>query len=278
MSVKSINILKLLITGAIVLLWPFSFFLNNKLSDFFYYFLPSLFLLLAFYFYQKKQNLWIFCLLAVGIINPLLSLFPAVFGIVYFVLKKSKYNLFFLILALVIFSVNFKNYTDKSIFYYSENDRQEIFRRGNVYPTIWMSRLFQNKPGIYWDRFKFNFFAITDPNNYFFHFHPREITVTNQNLDKFPFLSMVFFLTGFYLAVKNKNVLIFFVFLALIFDLSFLKNFDQNDASLFVPFVIILIYGLEEFVSKQTLWKKIFMVIFLIFTITEFLHVLIRSI
>jgi hypothetical protein len=140
-----------------------------------------------------------------------------------------------------------------------------------------MARLFQNKLSIYGDEFKFNFFALTDPNNYFFHFHPREITQDNQNLDKYPALVIIFLLFGLYYLPKNpdKNFIIFLCS-ALLINLSLLKSFDRVDLSLYLFISLIIIWGFQEFNKLKTPYISLGLYLFIIFGLIEYLSILLR--
>lgn len=173
-------------------------------------------------------------------------------------------------------NLNFKKLRDQTIFYYDPQAQQQVIMKGYLYPTIWMSRLFQNKPSIYLERFEFNFFALTDLNNYFFAFHPREIIIDNTNLQKYPFLSIAFFLIGLYKLPKHKYFNPVGLSLVLmIIILSLLKNFDGYDFVLYFPLSAILLIGFMEFYKKPSYLKTIFVIFFLTFTIIELTHTLI---
>lgn len=226
--------------GLILLLWPVSLFLENSFKDFIIFFLPAVLLLVSFFLFRKKNLLW----------------------------------LAFLTVALLY---NFRGLSDNSIFRYNNDLRQEVIQKSYLYPNIWLPRIFQNKLSVSWNQFNFNFFALVDPNNYFFNFHPREILIDNQNLPKFPFLAIVFFCFGLYNLGKNPNKEFLAVTVPiLIFNLSLLKNFDRYDFTLYVPFSIIILSGFSDFKLYFKKHQKIFWVLFLIFTITEYLHFLVR--
>jgi hypothetical protein len=178
-------------------------------------------------------------------------------------------------MTLVIFFGG-KVFFGSSIFYFEHNDQQKIIRQGYLYPNIYLARLFQNKPTIYKDRFLFNFFSVIDPNNYFFGYHPRQITADNQNLQKFPFLSLSFFLIGLFHSVLKRKW--FLVSLLIIFiNLALLKNFDKTDGVLWLPLSGILIEGWQNFTAKMNFLKWVFLIFFLIFTLTEYLQIVISS-
>ena len=86
------------------------------------------------------------------------------------------------------------NYFRFSIFAPDDQAPLIINAKRSVYGFDFFGRLFNNKATFVYNRFKANFFALTDLNNYFFGFHPREIVRENLNLDKFPFISIILML------------------------------------------------------------------------------------
>ena len=85
----------------------------------------------------------------------------------------------------------------KTIFSFDYQASQLILRKIYLYPNIPLARLFQNKAQIPTTKYESNLVALIDPNNYFFGFHPREVA-GGLNLVKFPFVSLPFFILGFY--------------------------------------------------------------------------------
>lgn len=170
--------------------------------------------------------------------------------------------------------INFHDLKSNTIFYYNPDSLQNILTEGYLYPTVWMSRLFQNKPSIYLHRFEDNFFALLDINNYFFAFHPREIHVNNQNLQKFPSLSLVFLLIGFYSLPKKRLKFFVSILIFLIFPLSLLKNFDRFDIILYPIISYFICSGIVEFFKKPSLLKNLFTIFFLLFSLIELTHTL----
>jgi hypothetical protein len=144
-----------------------------------------------------------------------------------------------------------------------------------VYPNRYLARLFQNKPSIYIGRFWDNFFAITDLGNYFFGYQPRPLVEGNQNLQKFPFLALPFFLVGIYRCLKERKKLV--ITLAFVVaNLSLLKYFDKTDAILWLPLAMIIFLGVR-YLNRLPLFLKLGLAsIFIIFTITEYLHLFVN--
>lgn len=154
---------------------------------------------------------------------------------------------------------------------------QLILRNIHLYPNVFLARLFQNKGRIYFDKFTGNFFALTDPNNYFFGLHPRPIVPDNKNLFKFPFVAIVFFFYGLLFIHKYKyGKVLGLVSLALLLFLSTLANFDGYDFLLWLPVSLVIIHGANVMEQKN---KKLFTaaaIIFLIFAIPEIIRAFIK--
>lgn len=273
MGKKAEQALVLILINLSVFFWPLNFLIHNNLKDTIHFFLPSLLLFCAVTLFKDKIVGRSILLSGIPVLNSSLILVPIV-SLLY-KNKKIGYVLFGMILTLSVFFAA-KSFIGSSIFYYEHHDQQKIIRQGYLYPNIYLSRLFQNKPSIYIDRFLFNFFSLTDPNNYFFGFHPRQIPVENQNLQKFPFLSVVFFLIGLYQAVFKRKILL--VTLLIIFiNLALLKNFDKTDSLVWLPISILVIEGIYNFVKKINFQKRLLLLIFFIFTLAEYFQLIVSS-
>lgn len=161
---------------------------------------------------------------------------------------------------------------ENTIFYKSHNDEQMVVQRGNLYPSIWLSRMFQNKPSIVVGRFEHNLFALLDLNNYFFGFHPREGDTQNQNLQKFPALSIILLVIGLYnLLGRNRGLLILVWLILGVIGLSMLRNFDGFDLLLYIPMSVTILIGLEEIIKHKTRW--IWIGILFAFSLVEYLQI-----
>lgn len=255
-----------------VLFWPLNFLLHNSLEQTFHFFLPSILAIGGVGFMKNFLIGRSVVLGAIPLVNSSLLFVPLLIS----TLKRNIFN--YLLIALVVGSSLFfawKPFLGSSIFYFSLDDQQKIIRQTYLYPDIYTARLFQNKLTIYTNRFLFNFFALIDPNNYFFGFHPREIAVENQNLQKFPFLTAGFFLIGLYHAIRNKRCLLGAIVVILV-NLALLKNFDKTDAILWLPLSILIIDGIIKFTKTPLRLKLLGIGIFFIFTLTEYLHLIIN--
>lgn len=256
--------LKKIVIVLSLILWPLGLFLANKPLDFLSYALPSSLLALCYFLYIKgRRNLSFLSILAIPFVEPKLALFPLLFVAGVFIWKKERARVFVLLaLSLITLLVNWKGFRGQTIFTPDYEARQEVIRNTQLYPSIFLARLFHNKARIYLNKFDDNFFALIDPNNYFFGFHPREIQVANQNLDKFPFLGIPFFLYGLFRLSKKKNwELTAILFVSGLLALSVLSSFDRNDFILWVPLGLILVHGVNEFnfsFRKRALYYLVF--------------------
>ena len=160
---------------------------------------------------------------------------------------------------------DFANYFRHSILAPDQEAPLIINTKRSLYPNDLVGRFFNNKATFVWGRFKANFFALTDPNNYFFGFHPREIVRENLNLDKFPFISIIFLLYGLYrlnLLKRGRGLLLLFVVLACLLSLA---NFDKVDFILYPVLAVFIIHGTRRMrTEKPKLFVAvaIFLVIF----------------
>lgn len=158
-----------------------------------------------------------------------------------------------------------RNYYSFSIFAPDDQAPLIINSKRSIYPNDFMGRFFNNKAAFIYGRFKANFFALTDPNNYFFGFHPREIVRQNLNLEKFPFVSAVFLVYAFYRFNKLKRAkFLLTLFFTLVAFLS-LANFDKVDFVLYPILSIFMVHGIT-LMSKERpklyLTTAIFLIIF----------------
>ena len=164
------------------------------------------------------------------------------------------------------------NYFRFSIFAPDDQAILVINAKRSVYENDFLGRLFNNKATFVYNRFKANFFALTDPNNYFFGFHPREIVRENLNLDKFPFISLVFLLYAFYcfnLLKKGKLLLIAFFVLA---GLLALANFDKVDFILYPILAVFMLHGIKRMRTEKPRFFVAVAIFLVIFSIPQYLR------
>lgn len=235
--------LKKIVIFLILVTWPISLFVNNTFMDFLNYIFPFL--------------------------NPKFAIFPILFVLIYYQFKKPK----LILLSLLVLVIFIKPFFGQTIFIKDYEAGQKILQEQKLYNSVFLARLFQNKARIPLDKFTNNLFALTDPGNYFFGFAPRQITIDNQNLKKFPFLSLPFLLLGLYSIKKLKYYKLILAFtVAAIINLSLLTNFDRNDFVLWLPLSIFIIYGLNVF-HKHFKYAKYFEFIFITFASLEIIRI-----
>ena len=164
------------------------------------------------------------------------------------------------------------NYFRFSIFAPDDQAPLIINAKRSVYGFDFFGRLFNNKATFVYNRFKANFFALTDLNNYFFGFHPREIVRENLNLAKFPFISSVFLLYAFYcfnLLKKGKLLLIAFFVLA---GLLALANFDKADFILYPILAVFMLHGIKRMRTEKPRFFVAVAIFLVIFSIPQYLR------
>ncbi len=249
--------------------WPAHLFLSNTPADFLSYFLPAVLLGISLFLYPSSNYFWF--LLAIGLIQPKLALFPLLVSLLFFLIKKQ--NLLFLLLSAIIFIFNLKPFQAQSILHYDHNKTQEVISRTQLYPNSLLARTFHNKARIYLDKTNERLFALTDINNYFFSFHPRENILENQNLVKFPFVSIIFFLVGlFYLNKHPKFIFLTLIAASLLTNLSMLNIYDRNDFILWPILAAVIIFGAKTPYSSTHRLANITSAVLLLFAGIEFIR------
>lgn len=265
--------------------WPLSLLLANTFSDFIKYLIPVFLLGASFALFRGTSKFFLAPLLLVPFFEPKLAALPLLVALATFVWQRERRYLLLIGLSVFVLLLNWKGFWGQTIFVPDYERQQEVIGKTYLYPSVFMARTFQNKARIYADKFTNNFFALSDPNNYFFGFHPREIKIDNQNLRKYPFLSLVFVLFGFYYHASDKLVylrnnphykFILVLVASSILSLSILSIFDRNDFILWFPLSLVLIHGIRVFEEKKWKFRSIFYAVFLIFTITELIRIFLQ--
>lgn len=257
--------------------WPLSLFLANSYNNFIGYLVPAAFLITSLILSKKQLKYYFLPILFIPFFEPKLALIPLGIAVLkLFQSKIKKAPMIFLFLSLIVFLISWKEFSGQTIFTPDYEARQAVIRNTQLYRTVFMARLFHNKARIHIDKFNDNFFALSDPNNYFFGFHPRQIVIDNQNLDKFPFAALPFVFFGIYHLNKSKNKrFIINTFIVSIFSLSLLNIFDRNDFILWVPISLTFIHGVKQF-SKRFKISKIFFLLFIFFSIPELIRIFVQ--
>lgn len=263
--------LKTLIIISIAVYWPLSLILNSTSGDLAKYLIPGLLLLLS-YFLFKKNTFFLVPVLLIPLFSPKLVMFPILFSLfMLFAGKKKKLAFIALAFSLIIAFISWNSFVGQTIFRKDYEAEQKIIRDTQLYDSIFLARTFHNKARLYIDKFNSNFFALIDLNNYFFGNHPRQVPGA-QNSERFPFLSVFFFLFGlFYLRKNPDNMFLIASVLLGILSLSVLTIFDGNDFVLWLPLTLVTIFGFQ--LISKTKHFRIFLLIFLIFTFVEYLRI-----
>jgi len=240
------NYKKIVITLTL-LFWPLSLLLANTFPNFLGYIFP--------------------------IFQPKFAILPLIFILLNFKKKYLKY----LVLSIIFLIILWKPFFGQTILKFDYEKGQQVLQRSQLYPNVYLARVFQNKARVPFDKFTGNFFALTDPNNYFFGFAPRQITIDNQNLQKFPFLSLVFLIaTAFSLnSLKHRKLIITFL-LATVLNLSILGSFDRNDFILYYPLSLLIIHGVNIFDKKYANYSKYFYLLFIVISIFELIRIFVK--
>lgn len=265
-----------------IILWPLSLFIANTPNDFAKASIPAICIAISFFLLKKGDSFYLLPILIIPLLEPKLSLVPFLlsvldFSINFYSTKKIDQKtvvVVFISLLLLVFKWN--AFSGQTIFKKDYEGEQKVLQNITLYPTVFFARVFQNKARIPLDKFNFNMFALTDPNNYFFGFHPRQIQLDNQNLYKFPFLAIGAFLLGLFKISKFKYKDYFWktLFVSLV-SLSILSVFDRTDFILWIPLSILFYYGVEEVNKLSSFKKNVFYLLFFVFTIPIFARVLI---
>lgn len=271
----TIHILLMLLPSVIflsLLFWPISLFLQNDFPSTLRYFSLALIIFLTWYTYSRGFSKPYFFLFILPFLYPPLVLLPLLFFVFSFFFRSPSILIpkkYFLVSLLLFFFFSSSFYT-QSIFLYSRSFEESVHTNISAYSSPLFGRLFHNKLKTNTSLFSVRFFALTDPNNYFFGFHPREIKRENQNLQKFPFLGIFFLLYGIYFFPRHLHKNFFFsLFFACLFSLCFLTDFDRFDFLLYPLISIVYIYGITTFFKRYPHSFFLFR-IFLVFSLIEF--------
>ncbi len=262
--------LKNIVIAFVLILWPLDLYLKNTPQNYIAYIGPTLILLISYLLFKKNKIYFWVPFLLIPFVSPKLAVLPLSISLFSLFFKRNRFSALFITASLILGFIFIKPFWGQTIFKFDYEARQQVIRNTYLYPNVFLARLSQNKTKIISDKLNSNFFAITDPSNYFFGFHPREGYIENQNLGKYLFLSLPFLFLGLYYLKNNKNK--GFVIPALIGSvlvLSVLTNFDRQDFVLFVPLSLVIIDGINIFEKKYSKISKYYWVIFVIFSLQQ---------
>lgn len=269
--------LKFPITGLCFLFWPISLLVANTFGDFIRYIIPAFLVGLSIISLRAGYKFFVLPILLIPFVEPKLAVLPLIIVVILLLLHRNKKYMIFTLVSFLILIFTWKGFWGQTIFQTDYEAQQEVIGKSYLYPNVFTARLFQNKPRIYINKFNNNFFTLIDPGNYFFNFHPREILIDNQNLNKYPFLSIIFMLFGFYYLKKYPHwKFILAVLTGSILSLSILKLFDRNDFILWVPLSFVLAHGIRTFHKQQKKLRAIFYLLFFVFAVPELIRIFLR--
>lgn len=258
--------------------WPLGLYLKNTPQNYLLYVVPTVILAICYGLFKKGNHYFWIPFLLIPLISPKLAPFPLIISLLSLFYKRNKPATLFIIASLLIGFIFAKPFFGQTIFKIDYEAKQQIIRNTYLYPNVLLARINQNKLKIITDKLNSNFFATTDPANYFFAFHPREGYVENQNLDKYPFLSLPFLLLGLFYLNKNKNkVFIMPILFASILTLAILTNFDRQDFILYLPLSLIIIDGINVFEKRYPKIAKYYLLILIIFSLQQIIKLLITK-
>ena len=266
-----------------LLFWPLSLFMANTREDFVKNIIPLGFLIVSYFLFKKESRFYLLPSLGIPFFEAKLTLLPLTLTLCHLLfynlkdlkLKKKPFlEVFLLIMSAIILFLNWKAFKGQTIFNHDYEAEQIVLDKINLYPSVFYARVFQNKPRIYLNKLSDNLFALTDPNNYFFGFHPRQIVIDNQNLKKFPFVSLLFFSFGVYfLKHFSRWRFIVLCLAASLISLSVLKAFDRVDIILWLSISLIIVHGINM-ISQKKRFRVVIYFLFLLFTIPQLIRIL----
>lgn len=178
-----------------------------------------------------------------------------------------------LTLALISFSLWPLNYfsanknlslTPKTVFESDYQGRQLILRNINLYPTVFMARIFQNKAVLVSSKYFNNLFDFLDPNYYFFGSHPREVP-EGQNYTRLPLLTLLPIFWFFFNTNAKRRRTTSSLFGLFVITFSLFTNHYVYDFLLWPLFLYVIYFGLSDFYNK----KKSYGIIFTLFLLAE---------
>ncbi len=183
------------------------------------------------------------------------------------------------ILAFIIWPLNFfranpqLNLEPQTIFVQDYQGRQLILRNINLYPNVYLARLFQNKAVIVTNKYFNNLFNILDLNYYFFGSHPREV-VGGLNYTRLPLLTILPILWFLFITQHPKKKTFLLSISIFILIISFFINHYVYDFILWPFFLLFIFYGLEDLIKINLNFSTIFSFCLLIETIYELAHLI----
>lgn len=137
----------------------------------------------------------------------------------------------------------------------SEKEKDLLFQKLALDASL-IKRIFYNsKATITSERYTRNILGMVNLNNYFFNNHPEADPTEANHRMKFPYPSIIGFLTGAYLSVKKKKHFKLWIGgCVIVLLLSFFKKMDGWDMAVYPPMGIIIFEGLKEINKRKFGW------------------------
>jgi len=258
----------------IAILWPLSLFSSNTFPNFIHYIIPSLLIVISLFLYDKKFKYYFLPILAIPVVEPKLAILPVIYFLINLIVKRDKSFFKYLAISIIILGIFWKPFFGQTILKFDYEASQLAIQKSHLYNSIPLARTFQNKLRAPLNKFSNNFFSIIDPNNYFFGFAPHQIKLDNQNLNKFPFIAIIFIIIGLInLETLKRKDIILSLLVASIFNLSLLGIFDRQDFVLFIPIFLLIIHGVNIMEKKNKKLSIVILLMTIIFAIPEILRI-----
>lgn len=258
----------------VLLFWPTGIILKNTYPEKFLYLIPAFLIAISFIVYSQKRSTYAIPIVLMPLIAPKFALFSLVFCISNYILQKNNLNRVLILMSILTFIYVWKPYYGQTIFVKDYESQQTVIRNTQLYDNILIARIFHNKARIIIDKYSDRFFQIIDINNYFFGFHPRQDSLNNQNITKYPYPALFFLGVGIYTvgSIKQKKHILL-ASLSLLFTLPFLTNYDRHDIVLWVPLTLIIVHGINRIeISK---YGQLIIALSIIISLTELFHIFI---
>lgn len=231
-------------------------------------------------------NLWIWKISSSNILLALIIFITSILLYLYYFTKEVKilavFVLFFL--TVLIYQITLSDSYD---LVYLDNDEQRIqSQRFKEYPPVHLQILNRHiwikaenffekrKEFLAYTRFTQNFIDNLDINRYFFGGYPRQKPV-RIDFEKFPVIFLPFFIIGFFISFKKKNLWIFLLIFLTVSLSAYLGN--KNRLGLFAAFpffVLLIVLGLQSTYAyiKHWRYKKTILVSFFVLAILTFIQ------
>lgn len=256
-----------------LIFWPISFILANN-NTWPIFFTASIVLLVDWVLYLKKFKYHYFLYLILPLIHPVYLFFPLI--VLFLNIKEMKryFSLISYTVILVFVSLlTYRTFYAYSIFTPDPLAWDTLNKKISLIPNRNLARVFENKTTIAQDKFKANIFTSLDLNNYFFSLHPQE-SGDNQNLNKYPYLSIIPFLLGLYFILENVHKRwIVTTFITTIISIGLINNQDRFDVLIYLPVSLLCFYGLRKLANTPNVLFWIFSILFIPLSIVELIRI-----